>query len=212
MNKKFLAVLLIIVISMTIFTSCNEKYQALTECGEKVISLMVEMLESNEYKSLYNLPAAYDDQVKRLRDGDYSKSIAVYELLFSEEELLNNVLDADFDKSAFSKELYDYICSSTYTSFASRINQANGAEALTISSVFTAQLSFANNNFDTNKIYLYIFENGSPIAVTFVSDGNNSLRAVGHFIINDNFIATDINGIKESCEALGINDVTVIKQ
>ena len=168
MNRKFLVVLLIIVMLMSTFTSCNAKPQSLTECGEKVISLMVEMLESNEYKSLYNLPAAYDDQVKRLRDGDYSKSIAVYELLFSEEELLNNVLDADFDKSAFSKELYDYICSSTYTSFVSRINQANGVEALTISSVFTAQLAFANSDFDTNKIYLYVFESEKSVMKTYI--------------------------------------------
>ena len=208
MYRKLFAVLLACVLLMTIFTSCNGKTKSLTECGEDVISLMAEMLESEDYKSLYNLPAAYDDQVNRLREGNYSKSIAVYELLISEEELLNKTIDKD----GLSKELHEYICSSAYVSFASRINQASGVEAMAISAVFTAQKSYANKGIDTNRIYLFVFENGCPIAVTFLVDGEDSLRAVGHFIMNDEFIAEDDNSIKESCEALGINDVTVKKQ
>ena len=208
MYRKLFAVLLACVLLLTLFTSCNENPKSLTECGEDVISLMAEMLESEDYKSLYNLPAAYDDQVNRLREGNYSKSIAVYELLVSEEELL----DKTIDKDGLSKELYEYICSSAYVSFTSRINQASGVEGTTVSTVFTAQKSYANKDIDTNRIYLYVFENGCPIAVTFVADGKDSLRAVGHFIMNDEFIAEDENSIKESCEALGINDVTVKKQ
>ena len=208
MYRKLFAVLLACVLLLTLFTSCNENPKSLTECGEDVISLMAEMLESEDYKSLYNLPAAYDDQVNRLREGNYSKSIAVYELLVSEEELL----DKTIDKDVLSKELYEYICSSAYVSFTSRINQASGVEGTTVSTVFTAQKSYANKDIDTNRIYLYVFENGCPIAVTFVADGKDSLRAVGHFIMNDEFIAEDENSIKESCEALGINDVTVKKQ
>ena len=208
MNRKLFAVLLACVLLLTLLGSCNEKNKSLTECGEDVISLMAEMLESEEYKSLYNLPSAYDDQVNMLREGNYSKSIAVYELLISEEELL----DKTIDKDGLSKELYEYICSSAYVSFASRINQISGVEAMAVSAVFTAQKTYANKDIDTNRIYLFVFENGCPIAVTFVVDGNDSLRAVGHFIVNDKFITEDENSIKESCEALGINDVTVKKQ
>ena len=56
------------------------------------------------------------------------------------------------------------------------------------------------------------FENCCPIAVTFVADGGDALRAVGHFIMNDEFIVEDENSIKKSCEDLGINDITVKKQ
>lgn len=208
MYRKFFAVLLACVLLMTLFTSCNGKSKPLTECGEEVISLMAEMLESEDYKSLYNIPSAYDDQVKRLREGDYSKSIAVYELLVSEEELLGKTIDKD----GLSKELYEYICSSAYVSFASHINQLSGVEDMAVSAVFTAQKSYSNKDVDTNRIYLYVFENGCPIAVTFVVDGNDSLRAVGHFIMNDKFITEDENSIKESGEVFGINDVTVKKQ
>ena len=208
MKRKLFTVLLACILLLTLLTSCNGKPKSLTECGEDVISLMAEMLESEEYKSLYNLPAAYDDQINMLREGNYSKSIAVYELLISEEELL----DKTINKDELSKELYEYICSSAYVSFASRINQTSGSEAMVVSSVFTAQKTYANKNIDSSKIYLYVFEKGCPVAVTFVSDGGDALRAVGHFIMNDEFIVEDENSIKESCEDLGINDITVKKQ
>ena len=208
MKRRLFAVLLACILLMTLLASCNGTSKSLAECGEDVISLMAEMLESEEYKSLYNLPSEYDDQVNMLREGDYSKSIAVYELLISEEELLDNTIDKD----GLSKELYEYICSSAYVSFASRINQTSGVDAMAVSAVFTAQKIYANKDIDTNRVYLFVFEDGCPIAVTFVVDGKDLLRAVGHFIMNDKFIAENENSIKESCEALGINDVTVTKQ
>ena len=208
MKRKLFTVLLACILLLTLLASCNGNPKSLTECGEDVISLMAEMLESEEYKSLYNLPAAYDDQVNMLCEGNYSQSIAVYELIISEEELL----DKTIDKDELSKELYEYICSSTYVSFASRINQTSGVEAMSVSAVFTAQKTYANKNIDASKIYLYVFEKGCPIAVTFVADGEDSLRAVGHFIMNDEFIVEDENSIKKSCEALGITGTTVQKQ
>ena len=208
MKAKLFALLLACVLLIATFTSCNIISRSLLECGEDIVSLMAEMIESEEYKSLYNLPVAYEDQVNRLLEGNYSKSIAVYEILISEDELL----DKTIDKEGLSKELYEYVCSSAYVSFASRINQTSGVEAMSVSAVFTAQKTYANKNIDSSKIYLYVFEKGCPVAVTFVSDGGDALRAVGHFIMNDEFIVEDENSIKKSCEALGINGTTVQKQ
>ena len=208
MSKKFLTVFLVGVLLMTAFTSCNRASKSLTACGEDVISLMTEMLESDDYQSLFNLPAAYDEQINKLCEGNYSKSIAVYELFISEEEVLGKTIDKD----ALSEELYAYICSSAYGSFVSRINQASGLEAMAVSTVFTAQKTYASKDIDANKIYLYVFENGCPIAVSFVTTGEDALRANGRFIMNDAFIVEDENSIKTSCEALGLHDVTVKKQ
>ena len=208
MKRRLFAVLLACILPLTLLASCNGKSKSLTECGEDIISLMAEMLESEEYKALYDLPSAYDDQVNRLREGNYSKSIAVYELLISEEELL----DRTIEKDELSKEMYEYICSMAYVSFASRVNQASGVDALAVSAAFTAQKTYANKDVDTNRIYLFVFENGCPITVTFVANGEDTMMAVGHFIVNDQFITENETSIKESCKALGINDVTVTKQ
>ena len=211
MKRKISIGLLIGLLLMTMFTSCNETTKSLVECGEDVISLMAEMVDSENYGSLYNLPAAYDKTISNLRDGNYSKSSAVYELSISEDELFES-LNTNIDKESFSEDLYKNICSSAYISFASLINQKGGVEALSVSTVFSAQKSFVNKEMDANKIYLYVFENGCPILITFVAGEDGSFRAIGYFIINDTFVTDDEHSIIESCKVLGINDVTVKKQ
>ncbi len=61
--------------------------------------------------------------------------------------------------------------------------------------------------------YFYtFFEKGYPIVGSFICDGDGAFRAVGYLIINDDFITDDASSIKESCEALEIEGVTVNKQ
>ena len=209
MKERLFAILLISILMIISLASCRKSSVSLTECGEDVISMMTEMLTSDEYISLYAFSSiSYDEQINALRKGDYSKSSAIYELSIPEKELLDDVVDKD----KLSEELYEYILSSSYTSFASRVNEPCGIEAMTVSVIITAQKTYAYGNKDTKTIYLYVFEKGYPIAVTFVSGGNNSLKATGHFIMNDNFITDDESSIKESLKAVGINDVTVTKQ
>ncbi|MBE6694287.1 MAG: hypothetical protein E7589_05955 [Ruminococcaceae bacterium] len=211
MKSKLFIGLLIGVLLMTLFTSCNGTTKSFIECGEEVISFMAEMVENEAYISLYDLPDAYDETISKLREGDYSKSLAVYELSIPAEEMFE-VFDAAIKKEHFSEDLYKYVCSSAYVSFASRINQRSGAEAISVSSAFSARKTFASKSIDAYKIYLYVFENGCPIAITFVANSDGSFSAVGHFIINDAFVTNDEYSIQQSCEASGIKDVTVKKQ
>ena len=211
MKRKIFIGLLIGLLLMTILTSCNETTKSLVECGEDVISLMAEMVDSENYRLLYNLPAAYDKTISNLRNGNYSKSSAVYELSISEDDLFESI-NTNIDKESFSEDLYKNVCSSAYISFASLINQKGGVEAMSISTAFSAQKSFVNKEMDANKVYLYVFENGCPILITYVAAEDGSFRAVGYFIINDTFVTDDEYSIIESCKASGINNVTVKKQ
>lgn len=225
MKSKISIGLLIVIVLMTMFTSCsetdkplaesaeevasrNENAKSLIECGQDVISLMDEMVDNEAYGSLYNLPTSCDEIKSNLRDGNYSESSAVYELSISADKLFKS-LDMDIDKDSFSEDLYKYVCASAYTSFATQVNAASGAEAVSTSATFTAQKCFVNDSVDANKIYLYVFENASPIAIAFVTEGDGSVRAIGQFIISNTFITDDEQSIIESCEALGIAGVTV---
>ena len=210
MKRKLLIGLLIGILLMSMLTSCNRTSRSLVECGEEVVSLMVEMVEHEDYRALYNLPAAYDETINDLREGNYSKSLAVYDLLIPEEELLES-LGTVIDKDAFSKDLYTHVCSSAYASVASRINQKSGLEALSVSTAFSAQKSFVSREMEASKTYLYVFENSCPILISFVAGEDDSFRAIGYFIINDTFVTDDENSIIKSCEALGIKGVTVKK-
>ena len=69
MKRKISIGLLIGILIITIFTSCNGTTKSLIECGEEVISLMAEMIDNENYGDLYNLPDAYDETICYLRDG-----------------------------------------------------------------------------------------------------------------------------------------------
>ena len=141
MKRKIFIGLLIGLLLMTILPSCNETTKSFVECGEDVISLMAEMVDDEAYGSLCDLPSAYDKTISNLRNGNYSKSLAVYELLISEDEMFESV-NTNIDKESFSEDLYKHVCSSAYISFASQINQKSGLEAISVSAVFSAQKSF----------------------------------------------------------------------
>ena len=208
MKTKLLSGVLTIILILMLFTSCSGSPKSLNSCVKEVISLMSEMVRSEEYRSLYNLTPAFDDQINKLREGDYSKVSKTYEISVPMEELVG----VEINREDFSEELYQYICSSAYSSFATRINQeGNSSVALAVSSVFTAYKTYTDKNMNESKIYLYVFENGYPIVISLAENGEDTFKVVGHFIINDEFVTDDEISIKESCEKLRINGVSVKK-
>lgn len=211
MKQKWIMGLLCCVLLGTLLVSCGGTSSDLIACGEDVISLMAEMVVSEEFAAFYNLPASYSDTISRLREGDYRNSIAVYELSVSETALLT-AFDVAAEQADFSETLYQHICSSVYVSFASHVNQAGGVEAVTVATAFSAQKSFAGEVLGKNQLYLYVFERGCPILVSFVADGDDAYRAVGYFLLNEAFATESEESIRDSCEDIGIHGVTVQKR
>lgn len=208
MKKKNFLCIVISVLLIISLSSCGGSSKSLLEYGTEVISLMREMVENGEYAKFYNIPAAYDETVKALRNGDYSKASVVYELSVSASKLIG----IDIDESELSDELYSYICSSSYISFSSLINQKSGSDALAVSAIFSAQKTFACKDIEENKVYLYVFENGYPIVITFVPGEDGSVRAIGNFVINADFAVDDAEKIESSCESMGIAGVEAIEK
>ena len=187
MKRRVLLLLLACVMVATVFSSCV-KEKTLAEYGEEVIDLMAEAVGNEDYKSLYGSMPQYAETIDGIKAGDYSKIKAIYELVITEENLLS-LQGFDIDEDSMSAELYNYICSSAYVSFDSKINVKTGdTNAIIASSIFTMQKSFVSTK-DVNRIYLYVFENGTPIAVTFVSGGDRVIKASGGFIINEDFVS-----------------------
>ena len=206
MKRKLFAVLLIGSLLMTLFASCKSNADVFISYGEDVISLMAEMLENEEYASMYGLSDRYNETLDKLRQGDYSKFSSVYELSIPEEELIEKL---DINEKDFSKDLYQYLCASSYGSFASRVNMEANVEAISVSSAFAAQKIFVDQKVDENKTYLFVFEDGCPIIVSFVAEEDGAFKVSGQFIINDNFVTDDEKSIQESCKSFGFDNVKV---
>ena len=184
--------------------SCNTSDKPLEKAGEEVIALMREMTVSEEYEKLYGLPDSYSQAVARLREGDYSNAKALYEL-----EIPTSAFS---DTNGISGKLGEYVNSALYLSLANRINQKAGVEALSVSAAYSAQISFVNTSLKENTVYLYVFDNGYPVFVTFLPGEDGSVRAVGYFIINESFAAESADRIAESFASVGISGVTATEK
>ena len=78
-----------------------------------------------------------------------------------------------------------------------QINAQNGATTLAATTICTAGKTFVSTEGDGDAIYLYVYENACPAAVSFVRGEDNTVSASGTFILNDGFDA----GSPESLEA-----------
>lgn len=180
MKRRLFVLLIACVILTMVFSSCV-KSKALIEYGEEVIALMAEAAGNEDYIALHGGLNAFDKMIDGINAGDYSEIKAVYELVISEDKLFNNMGD-------MSLELNSYIGSKTYTSFANVVNNRSGENAIAVSSVLAIEKSFVCDK-GVDTVYLYVFENGKPITVAFVSDGDGVIRAVGNFIMNEEFVS-----------------------
>ena len=78
-----------------------------------------------------------------------------------------------------------------------QINAQNGATTLAATTICAAGKTFVSSEGDGDAIYLYVYENACPAAVSFVRGEDNSVSASGTFILNDGFDASS----HESLEA-----------
>ena len=87
MKYSKLIVVILIFVLLTI-VSCTNAGRTPDECGGAVVALMADMAMNDDYAELFNLPAAYDETIQKLRSGDYSKPSRTYLLTVPEEKLL----------------------------------------------------------------------------------------------------------------------------
>ena len=198
MKYSKLIVVILIFVLLTI-ASCSNAGRTPEECGGAVAALMADMVMCDDYAELFNLPAAYDETIQKLRSGDYSKPSRIYQLTVPEEKLLGlSISDISSDS------LEDYLRSSACISLASAINQHSGVEALSVSSAYAAQKTFLCPSVDHNCAYLYTFENGVPIVVFLLPSEDDSVRAIGYFLFNDALETDSAAHIEESITKMGI--------
>lgn len=208
--RRIFAGLMALILSASIFTACRVKSVSLEARGAEVIALMAEMVKSEEYLSQYafGLGQEAKDTVEEMRETDYSDYTAVYEITASEWKIPG----VNINKDKLSETLYEYASSSYVTSFASSINLKSGTDKIVLSSTFTASLTFGGADLDSNKLYIYTFEGGYPIAVAFVKGKDGSFRASGNFIFSDDFVCDSEESIESFCKQFGITDIAVKKK
>ena len=203
--KKFSIVIFVFLITFAM-TACNKSHssyneEALFDLGIEVTKTMQEMVYSDEYISLY-ADIEFEDEIVKFQATDYNSPIAVYSVeIPSAKDVLSKLgsdnID-DYDKLSDNlKEQLDHRV--TFSSIISSINAQSGTNTMVLCSILTATKYDKGIELDKSVAYLYIFEKGIPIAVTFTESG----YANGQFLLlSDSKSYEDISEIfnKFSCK------------
>ena len=75
-----------------------------------------------------------------------------------------------------------------HASLITQINACGGSENLAASTICTAGISFVNKEEKDDVIYIYVYENTAPVAITFLQEGNDIVSANGTFMFGEELI------------------------
>lgn len=195
--KKFRVIVSSVMVIFSVTACGGEKASDnkadLLELGLEVAEIMQEMVYSDEYISAFT-NSEYAEEIERFRADDYDSPTAVYSVEMTSVKdtllLLGYGDDADYDKlSGNLKEQLNYKVS--FSTVVGALNVKNGGiETIALCSALTAIKYDKDIELNGEIAYIYVFEKGVPIAVTFDESG----RAYGSFILlGDNKSYEDIS-------------------
>ena len=184
MKKKVLVVLFVILILS--LTACGSKKEQLSlyEQGLEVVALMDEMADSQSYVQMFTGNTKISELIQSNTKGDYSKPQAVYEVVLQKDNY-QGLLGNEDTQIAMSDELERIMEKKVNASLTTQINAYSGSENLAASTICTVGISFVNNEVKEDVIYIYVYENTAPVAITFLQEGNDIVSANGTFMFGE---------------------------
>lgn len=180
--KKFLIVLLL---SALLLTSCGTpaaENKSLYEHGMDVVALIEEMVNNDDYVQAYSGSSDILSVTRTLAEGDYSAPKAVYKVTIPE-TTIDALSEAELLTDA-SPELRSYLKQKTLAAIPIQITSTEGVNFLAAASICIAGKTFVSEEVPGYAIYLYTYENATPIAVTFgtSADAPGIVSASGTFL------------------------------
>ena len=91
-----------------------------------------------------------------------------------------------------------------FGSLITQINGMGGTEELAVSSICTHGKTFVDDSITDNTIFLYVYEDALPIAVTFTVGEDGAVSASGTFIMYDGFSCGSVEEVEESFRAFDV--------
>ncbi|MGM9681318.1 MAG: hypothetical protein ACI3XR_07420 [Eubacteriales bacterium] len=189
--KRFLCLTLCLFLLLCL-PACGEKKVSLTDRGMEVISLMNELLYSDEVTTTVSSDIESLYFINALQTGDYTEYRTVYEIGLPQnmDELIlaAGYPESDLDNPA----LYAYYEDSVPDYIWTTVNSQTGGvflprSAQSAAAICKAVLLFTDSDLKLDTIYLYVFEKGMPAAVSFCVGEGGAVRAQGQWILDTDF-------------------------
>ena len=196
MKKKllslFAAVLVLSAFCAVMLTGCgadsssaNANSPSLYAQGKQTISLLYDMLKSDEYLGMVTADKSVKEQIKTNAAGDYSEATACYDIILTEEQL--DTLTSDTKFNDLPAQLQSYFKNRIVSSVATRINAQSGTSAVAAASVCTAGRLFVNKAVQRPALYLYTFSDTAPVLVAFVPGEDGAVSATAIPVLSPDF-------------------------
>lgn len=173
--------------------------KSLVEYGMDIVRLMDEALRSDDYaEMMLTSDSGMQDIVSKIAEGDYSEPEDVYRITFDQDSYLLYLGMSGMNVDEMSDELKEVMKNRFHTSLSNMINgQQLGASYLATASVYSVSKSFVSSEIGEDVIYLYTFDTGYPIMVTFVTGDNGAITAYGTFILSNELIDADLSQVED---------------
>lgn len=179
--------------------------------GLEVVALLDEMVRNDTYLQLYTSSAEIQEIVETVATGDYTEPSAVYKLSLPGESLsaLAETMGSNVSMEGMSPELTRAVEQKLIGVVISQVNAMEGAANLAAMSVCTAGKTFVNEEISEDLIYLYVYEDAAPAAVTFVRGDDGTVSATGTFLLCEDLNTESEQTVSEFFAKLGTEVVVV---
>ena len=193
------------VLAAMMLTSCAGG-KSPVEHGMEVVGLMDELVGNRDYLSALSGNSEVLEIAAELDAGSYETYRSVYRIIPDAGRIRESLGLADV---TMSDGLRTYFDNGALASVITKINAAQGLNETVASSVCTAGRKFVCKDITEHCIYLYTFENGTPIAVVFGKGDDGAVSASGYFILDEDADLRSLEDVQKLFEEYS-PDVTVV--
>ncbi len=206
LSPALAAILLVLTFAPCLAGESASPSAALYEHGLDIVSLMVEMAQSDAYISAFSGSGTLHDIVSGICadfvNTDIAAPKAVYALTMDSDALLE--MAGLSDASGLSPALADYLDHRLLAAIPSQLSAASGAETLAAVTICMANKTFVCEG-ASDVIYFYTYEDAVPAAVTFITGEDDTVTATGIFIVNDSLSLDSADGLAQFLEPMDVS-------
>ena len=168
----------------------------LYEKGKEIAELVIDAVRSEDYVNLYSASEDVSNLLKEVGTAEWAEPEAVYEVTVS--DAFYKTLDEAGALNNLSEELAKIVKSKLFTSMVYQISGYSSSVELAAASVCSAGKTFLTPEITENNICIYTYDDGKPIAVTFILGDDGTVSANGIIILNDDFQHDSVEEIEEA--------------
>lgn len=181
-HKGILA--LFLALTLAAASGCAAKPEdALYAQGLRLVQTMEEMVQNEAYIAMTTGSSQISGELQPLREGSAGEPEAVYTVTLDENYL--SLMGEMAQSKELPKSLRAVAEQRLMSAFVTQINALGGAQKLAASAVCAAGKTFVEEGLEENMVFLYVFRDIPPAAVTFLPGEDGAVSASGMFLLYD---------------------------